>query len=125
MTAAPGDEFQALEVAGPSAATPAAPRRGRYVNLRCKRGHTLRARLERVQARPGYAETRIAGRLAQVSMGGTWSVACDRCDASLLGKVIRGHLRPEIRCGPRCTGATGHTCDCACRGKNHGRDHGE
>jgi hypothetical protein len=27
-------------------------------------------------------------------------------------------------CDDRCTGATGHKCQCSCGGKNHGADHG-
>ena len=120
---APVGELEVSEAADAGAAAPAP--RGRYVNLRCRRGHKLRARLQRVETGPGRAETRIAGRRAEVSQSGWWSLACDRCDGHLLGKVIRGFTRPEIHCGPRCTGAVGFTCDCACGGKNHGRDHGE
>lgn len=36
----------------------------------------------------------------------------------VLGRVT------EQPCGSRCTGATGHACDCACGGKNHGSAHG-
>lgn len=38
----------------------------------------------------------------------------------MFGKPVRGTLNPEIKCNAKCQGATGHDCECACGGKNHG-----
>ena len=39
-------------------------------------------------------------------------------------KPIVGVLNPDKKCDARCTGAAGNHCECACGGKNHGRDRG-
>jgi hypothetical protein len=38
-------------------------------------------------------------------------------------KRIDGSVNETKKCDPRCTGATGHTCECQCGGENHGADH--
>jgi hypothetical protein len=38
-------------------------------------------------------------------------------------KRIDGVVNEKTKCDPRCTGATGHTCECQCGGENHGADH--
>lgn len=34
---------------------------------------------------------------------------------------VAGVLRPDHKCDARCEHATGHDCECACGGKNHGK----
>ena len=62
----------------------------------------------------------------------TWSTACptNNCcfphssQPSMIGlKPIDGYVNEAKKCDPRCTGATGHTCECSCGGENHGADH--
>jgi len=64
--------------------------------------------------------------------GGRWveshyfrfpAVACPGCDAQLYGKAVEGRFKADHPCDKRCTGATGHSCECSCGGENHGRDH--
>ncbi len=70
------------------------------------------------------------------------SVPCVKCNANpalvglngyngenalphtLVCKRVNGVYRPEIPCSAKCVGATGHNCECACGGKNHGAGHG-
>lgn len=35
-------------------------------------------------------------------------------------REVRGTYNPHKKCGARCLHATGHDCECACGGKNHG-----
>ena len=46
--------------------------------------------------------------------------ACGRTRTE--SNLIKGHVSDHI-CDPRCTGAKGHDCECACGGANHGKDH--
>lgn len=39
---------------------------------------------------------------------------------ALLRRVFEGNKRSKHACGARCTHATGPSCDCLCRGANHG-----
>lgn len=48
---------------------------------------------------------------------------CPGCGVALPGKAIEGYLNPKCPCDRRCTGATGHNCECSCGGENHGMDH--
>lgn len=45
------------------------------------------------------------------------------CGELLYGKAIDGSFNAAHPCDPRCTGATGHSCECSCGGANHGMDH--
>jgi len=38
-------------------------------------------------------------------------------------KRIDGVVHEQKKCDARCTGATGHTCECLCGGEHHGADH--
>jgi hypothetical protein len=63
----------------------------------------------------------------------TWSTMCPTDGCILRGSVaqqsmialkrIDGTVNDIKKCDPRCTGATGHTCECSCGGENHGADH--
>ena len=64
--------------------------------------------------------------------GGNWceshycplpSVACPGCGQKISGKPIEGRYKSDHPCDARCTGATGHSCECSCGGANHGMDH--
>lgn len=37
---------------------------------------------------------------------------------------VAGTLVPDHKCDARCEHATGHQCECACGGKNHGKANG-
>lgn len=65
-------------------------------------------------------------------VGGFWIEAhyfrfppakCPTCQKEIYGKPIDGRVNPDHPCDARCTGATGHNCECACGGANHGMDH--
>jgi hypothetical protein len=51
------------------------------------------------------------------------TVACSSpgCDRYLTFDTVRGTLNPTVPCDARCTNAKGCSCDCSCRGKNHGK----
>lgn len=46
--------------------------------------------------------------------------ACDRY--VLLRQVTEGTKNSKHTCGSKCTNATGPSCDCRCKGANHGRN---
>lgn len=48
---------------------------------------------------------------------------CD-CGGSARLKSVFGKVVADKKCDGRCMGATGHVCECACGGKNHGAAHG-
>lgn len=43
------------------------------------------------------------------------------CGGSLAFDTVRATLNPTVPCDARCTNAKGCSCDCSCRGKNHGK----
>lgn len=45
------------------------------------------------------------------------------CGNYKIARKVLGRVRNDIKCDGRCESATGHVCDCACGGKNHGRRH--
>ena len=55
------------------------------------------------------------------SQTGWLNVPC-ACGKTMLGKAIQGY-QSEQPCSPKCTGATGPVCECACGGFNHGGTH--
>ena len=52
-----------------------------------------------------------------------YRMACPCCGKAFI--VLEGIYGRESagRCDSRCTGATGHNCECSCGGSNHGADH--
>lgn len=44
------------------------------------------------------------------------------CGGHCTQDVIKG-FKTEHVCDARCTGATGHNCECSCGGANHGKDY--
>lgn len=48
---------------------------------------------------------------------------CRHCGKTLLMSPVAGTLREDVPCSAKCTGATGHVCDCACGGLSHGAAH--
>lgn len=42
------------------------------------------------------------------------------CNRQLRAFVVQGRYSDKIECGPRCQSATGPSCECRCRGENHG-----
>lgn len=48
---------------------------------------------------------------------------CDHCRAWVLGRRVSGKVVPDKTCDKRCQRATGHDCECACGGANHGAAH--
>lgn len=54
---------------------------------------------------------------------GSIGVACRGCGKAKYAKRVIGKLKPDHKCDARCLSATGHSCECACGGKNHGASH--
>jgi len=48
-------------------------------------------------------------------------VTCCIPDRQMDAKLLKGFFCAEVVCSAICTGAKGHTCDCSCGGKNHGK----
>jgi hypothetical protein len=42
------------------------------------------------------------------------------CNRAMRAFEIQGRYSDKIECGPRCQSATGPSCECTCRGENHG-----
>lgn len=66
-----------------------------------------------------------AGRM--VGASSSWAypgaiVAVCACGQRFQLEAVKGVLTSHV-CDPRCTSATGHKCECACGGANHGQDH--
>ena len=53
-----------------------------------------------------------------------WRGACPTCAKVIWVAAYRvsGKHSDSRECDPRCTGASGHSCECSCSGKNHGAD---
>ena len=83
----------------PAATATAAP----IYTARCRRGHVVTGTHD-----------------DQGQLGG--HLRCG-CGALATARVLRVTIKPDHRCGARCTSATGANCDCSCAGKNHGSDH--
>lgn len=45
---------------------------------------------------------------------------CRSCQAATTIRLIRGTYVADMKCGAKCMGATGPSCECSCGGKNHG-----
>lgn len=48
---------------------------------------------------------------------------CRSCGRTLVTwAVVKGRYSENRACDARCTGASGHNCECQCGGRNHGSD---
>lgn len=47
---------------------------------------------------------------------------CFTCRKLFKMDEVRGALNPKVKCDGRCTHAKGFNCECACGGKNHGKE---
>ncbi len=45
---------------------------------------------------------------------------CNPRDGFQTVRPIKGHYNPDVKCGDKCRSAIGPSCECSCRGKNHG-----
>jgi hypothetical protein len=53
-----------------------------------------------------------------------WAKPCAKCSTTYARTGhVKGRYSAKHKCDPRCTGATGHNCECQCGGANHGADH--
>jgi hypothetical protein len=60
-------------------------------------------------------------RLLDDRSGEEFFVTCPECQSLRRVKVSRvAGLDSSKECNARCTGATGPSCECKCRGENHG-----
>lgn len=50
-------------------------------------------------------------------------VRCAGCNKWRVARRVFGKHNADIRCDGRCMSATGHNCECACGGANHGAAH--
>lgn len=66
-----------------------------------------------------------SGEILPAARNGAYAAALDcACGARPLLTPVRGSCNTKIKCDARCMGATGHDCECACGGRNHGASHG-
>jgi hypothetical protein len=74
-----------------------------------------------VETSRGNASYRDRYDLARILTNGFQCAGCGgtRFDFN----IIRGSFSEAVKCGPRCTGAVGPSCECACGGENHGAGH--
>ena len=54
--------------------------------------------------------------------GGDPLGVCPTCGHAMAYGALVAMTVDAIPCDARCTGARGHSCQCSCGGKNHGRD---
>jgi len=109
--------------------------RERRYNAKCKCGakfSTLAVRTQSAGAIVGpvargacrFTEFEAAGRTFAgsdlLSDSLLWSCPCGRSNAA---RPVAGRYVAEKACDGRCMAATGHDCECACGGKNHGAAH--
>lgn len=47
-----------------------------------------------------------------------------KCGATRIAKPVQGKFVADKKCNALCQSAAGHSCECACGGKNHGASHG-
>jgi len=52
-------------------------------------------------------------------------VRCRGCGQWRRAPRVVGHYNPDKKCNAKCIFATGHSCECACGGKNHGKGFSE
>lgn len=45
------------------------------------------------------------------------------CGGRGIARKVEGRVVADKKCDGRCLAATGHSCECACGGKNHGAGH--
>lgn len=45
---------------------------------------------------------------------------CSQCGRMMSYGALKAFTNPDHKCDARCTSARGHSCECACGGKNHG-----
>lgn len=62
------------------------------------------------------------GRVFEEHCGYGLLYAC-ACGAARVALPVVGKLNPSKKCSDKCQAATGHDCECACGGKNHGAAH--
>lgn len=91
----------------------------------CKRGHAV-ASVARVYRWEGQAhvtfKTAHGVEIKQSVHTQGPRVDCP-CGRPVSMHPVRGTYNRDKKCGARCLAATGHDCECACGGKNHGAGH--
>jgi hypothetical protein len=105
--------------------------RPRRMNGKCKAcGAKRSALLTAIEYVGSYSNivgvTDTGARLAPGTYGSP-QVACVvpcACGTRITLKPVLGRVVASIACDSRCEHATGHKCECACGGRNHGKAHG-
>jgi hypothetical protein len=69
----------------------------------CRRGHVTHGTADQVGQQGGH-------------------LRC-ACGALTPARVLSVTIKPDHKCGAKCTSALGATCDCSCGGEHHGSDH--
>jgi hypothetical protein len=87
----------------------------------CKRPHSLLRTFDVREERSTETIARPYRAERETTMGAR-AVEC--CGRSVMLKPVSGTRRADIVCGSKCTNSTGHVCECACGGRNHGAGHG-
>lgn len=101
----------------------------------CRRAHQVTYVVESVHTawnnRPHWEfAVMVAGRpvgyrdragLAAAVLRSFTCTACGGSSAEFI--VVRGRVVESVKCGPKCRGAVGPSCDCSCGGDNHGSGH--
>lgn len=108
----------------------------RCVSKSCKRAHVATVKttttLRAWNGRPSYSSVVWTGSghhvayrdrydLARIVLRGFTCAGCGGHAATF--KVIQGRFTEAVKCGPKCRGAVGPSCDCQCGGQNHASAH--
>ena len=87
----------------------------------CKKAASILARRTNEWCNEGYVFEDADGFKHLSASGGTIDREC--CGRRFTLSPVQGRLAPAHKCDARCLNATGHNCECACGGKNHGAGH--
>ncbi len=117
----------ALVITTPTSETTVSKREVRQI-ARCTKCKTVRSRVVTVETTTTLRLT-VAGmrthRTKRTTVDGASAPTAITCTCNKLVPfwAVDG-VTTTTPCDERCTSATGHKCECACGGKNHGAAHG-
>jgi hypothetical protein len=84
----------------------------------CKRAHSILRTFDCTESRSTVKIERPYRTERETTPVNARGVAC--CGRAVKMLPVKGTKRPEIACGAKCLNGTGHVCECACGGRNHG-----
>ena len=91
---------------------------------RCKAPISVLAQMTKIGESPWQVYMTDTGeRLKTSNLTQGPIVVCKSCGGPVHPKEVRGVYKASEACGAKCQNATGPSCECSCKGMNHGRGH--